>query len=127
MAGRTRALIACIAVAMVILPWRPAAADDLPQPAGRVILTVSGNITRTNNGDGADFDLDMLHALGTQAMSTSTSWTDGTQNFSGVSMRALMATVGAEGKTVEAVALNDHRQMIELEDFSLYPVILARS
>jgi hypothetical protein len=67
----------------------------------------------------------MLHALGTRAVSVTTSWTDGTQEFSGVMMRHLMSAVGAEGKTVEAIALNDYTYTIEVEDFSMYPVIVA--
>ncbi len=58
-------------------------------------------------------------------MSVTTSWTDGTQDFSGVLMRDLLAAVGAQGKTVEAVTLNDYTYTIEIKDFSLYPVIMA--
>lgn len=114
-----------IAVAVWLYPPQAAAAEGLPQPTGRIILTISGNIAKTNNGDKAEFDLEMLHALGTRALSMTTSWTDGTQEFSGVLMRHLMAAVGARGKTVEAVALNDYTYSIEMEDFSLYPVIVA--
>lgn len=113
-----------IAAILFFLP-DAASGENLQQPEGRVILTVSGNITKTNSGDKAEFDLDMLHALETQTLSVTTSWTDGTQEFSGVAMRDLMEAVGAKGKTVEAVALNDYTYDIEIEDFSLYPVMLA--
>lgn len=113
-----------VAATLFFLPH--AAADEaLRAPTGRVILTISGNISRTNSGDKAEFDLDMLQALGTRTLAITTSWTDGIQNFSGATMRDLMETVGAKGKTVEAVALNDYTYTIEIEDFSLYPVILA--
>lgn len=125
MVGRTTTLLVWIvAAALAFLP-QATAGEGLTQPEGPVILTFSGNITKTNKGDEAEFDLDMLHALGTQTMSVTTSWTDGTQEFSGVAMRDLMEAVGAKGKTVEAVALNDYTYTIEIEDFSLYPVILA--
>ena len=103
----------------------PAASQTLPSPEGRVILTISGKITKTNTDGKAEFDLDMLHSLGTRALSVTTSWTDGIQEFSGVPMSDLMKAVGAEGKTVEAIALNDYTYTIEVEDFALYPVILA--
>lgn len=115
-------LLVVAATQLISLPSR---AEGLAQPQGRVILTVSGNIEKTNNGDKADFDLAMLHALGVQPLSTTTSWTDGTLEFSGVLVRDVMAAVGARGKTVEAIALNDYTYAIEIEDFSRYPVILA--
>lgn len=127
MAGicRAAAFIFRAVAATLFISWDVASAEYLPQPEGRVILTVSGNITRTNTGSKADFDLDMLHALGTHALPVTTSWTDGIQEFSGVPMRDLMEAVGATGKTIEAVALNEYSQMIEIEDFFRYPVILA--
>lgn len=98
---------------------------EMKPPQGKVILTVSGNIENTNRPGAADFDLEMLEALGTETLSTTTSWTDGIQEFSGVLLRKVMATVGARGKTVEAIALNDYTYDIEIEDFSKFPVILA--
>jgi hypothetical protein len=124
-AVKLSAALAWISIALVSSPSQAAAEESLPQPTGPVILTISGDITKTNNGDKAEFDLEMLHALGTRAMSVTTSWTDGTQEFSGALMRDLMSAVGAKGKTVEAVALNDYTYAIDIEDFSLYPVILA--
>jgi hypothetical protein len=123
--GKLSTALAWISVAFISCLAQAAADESLPQPTGRVILTISGDITKTNNGDKADFDLDMLHALGTRALSATTSWTDGTQEFSGVLMRDLLAAVGAKGKTVEAIALNDYTYSIDIEDFSLHPVIVA--
>ena len=118
-------MLISLAVAAAGLTAAPALAGMLDKPQGRVILVVSGNIENTNNGDVAEFDLDMLHAMGVQPLSTTTSWTDGTMEFSGVLLRDVMAAVGAKGKTVEAVALNDYTFEIAIEDFSRYPVILA--
>lgn len=123
--GKLSTASAWIFVAFISCLSQAAAEEHLTQPTGRVILTISGNITKTNNGDNADFDLDMLHALGTQSMSVTTSWTDGTQEFRGVLMRDLMAAIGAKGKTVEAIALNDYTFTIDIEDFWQYPVIVA--
>lgn len=124
-AGKLSSALAWISIAVISCLSQAVAEESLPQPRGRIILTISGEITKTNNGDKAEFDLDMLHALGTRAISMTTSWTDGTQEFSGVLMRNLMAAVGAKGKTVEAIALNDYTYAIDIEDFSLYPVIAA--
>lgn len=123
--GKPLAALAWLSIVTAACLSGAAAGEPLPQPAGRVILTIAGNISRMNNGDTAEFDLEMLHALGTRALSVTTSWTDGTQEFSGVLMRDLMAAVGAKGTMVEAVALNDYTYVLETKDFSLYPVILA--
>jgi len=123
--GRTTALFAVTFAAILLIGPSSSAADGLPLPQGHVILTVSGNIANTNKEGQADFDLEMLHALGTHSLAVTTSWTDGTQEFSGVLMRDLMKAVGARGTMVEAVALNDYTYSIPIEDFSRYPVILA--
>lgn len=110
-----------------LLNWAPGEgrAKNLNLPKGKVILTVSGKIHSTNRADAADFDLEMLEALGTESLSTTTSWTNGIQEFTGVPLHRIMSAVGARGKTVEAIALNDYTYDIEIEDFSRFPVILA--
>lgn len=111
--------------AILLAAMVDAPAMEISQPSGKVILTVSGKIENTNRPGAADFDLEMLEALGTEALSTTTSWTDGIQEFSGIPLRKVMSAVGARGKTVEAIALNDYTYEIEIEDFSRFPVILA--
>lgn len=119
------AFAALIALALFPMLSAPAIAEGLPQPKGRIILTVTGKIGNTNVGDKAEFDREMLRSMETQTLSVTTGWTDGTQLFGGVPMRDLMAAVGAQGKKVEAIALNDYTYTIDIEDFSRYPVILA--
>lgn len=118
---------ACLlAVLIFVLPVGAVqSAEDMRKPAGRVILTVSGSISAANAGDSADFDLEMIHALGQRKLITSTPWTDGTQEFGGVLVRDLLKAVGATGTVVEAVALNDYAMEIDISDFENYPVILA--
>jgi hypothetical protein len=125
--GRTalsrRALaIACLLLIAVPLQSR---ADPLPQPTGEVILTITGDIEHRNTADGAAFDRAMLEALGTQTLRTSSDWTDGVAEFEGVPARAVMAAVGAKGKTVIASALNDYKVEIPVSDFETYPVLFA--
>lgn len=124
--------LVCVMMAVIGTGWICAAGDTwagdaLKKPEGRVILTVSGKITRTNAGDSAEFDMEMLVALGQKTLVTSTPWTDGTQEFGGILMRDVLAAVGAEGHMVEAVALNDYAMGIEISDFQQYPVLLANT
>ncbi|MBB5703890.1 hypothetical protein FHS76_003803 [Ochrobactrum daejeonense] len=102
-----------------------AAAEPLSQPAGKPILVISGNISNTNVGNTAQFDRDMLEALGLQTIVTANPWYDGRIRFEGVSMEKLMTLVGAKGTKVTAVALNDYTSNIPMDDFRNFNVILA--
>jgi hypothetical protein len=103
----------------------PGQAQSLAAPAGRVILTISGNITQRNTADSAQFDLAMLEALGTQSFSTTTPWYNGPVTFEGVPMARLLREVGASGTTLTAQALNDYSTDVPMADFEKYPALLA--
>lgn len=119
-----RHLLLAAALAGVLLS--PGLANSpLPQPTGRVILTVTGAIGKTNTQDAAHFDRQMLEGLGFTSYATSTSWTDGTPRFEGVLARDLLAAVGARGSVVTATGLNDYSIEIPIADFEAYPVLLA--
>ncbi len=107
------------------------AAQDLAQPGGPVILTISGAIQRGNSRDAqgnivANFDLKMLEALGETGFSTTTPWHKGTVRFDGVPGKALMETVGAKPDgIVQAVALNDYASSVPVADFLQRGLIVA--
>ena len=100
-------------------------AAELVVPQGKTILVVSVKIEKTNVGDTAAFDRDMLEALGTETITTKTPWFDGESKFSGVSLDKLMQVLGADGRSVTAIALNDYVTSIPIEDFSRFGVIMA--
>nr|WP_245500941.1 molybdopterin-dependent oxidoreductase [Lichenibacterium minor] len=102
-----------------------AEAANLPPPADKPILTISGDITEKNVGDTAQFDRSMLEHLGVVKIETTTPWYKGTVTFEGVPMDKLMAEVGAKGQKVVAYALNDYTTEIPMEDFAKHHVILA--
>lgn len=103
------------------------AADALPAPEGRVVLTVTGNIDVTNTVDGrsAEFDLEMLAALEQHAFDTETPWTEGHHLYQGVLLRDLLERVGANGERVRASALNDYHHDIEMYELRQEPFLLA--
>jgi len=101
------------------------AAAPLPKPQGEPILTISGNIANTNDGEVARFDREMLEAIGTTKLTTMTPWYERLVEFEGVPMKALMDAVGASGTEVTATALNDYVSTIPFADFDQYEVILA--
>ena len=101
------------------------AESPLPAPTGRTVLSISGRISVTNDGDSARFDRAMLEALGMATVVTATPWYDGQVTFEGVPMVRLMQRIGAQGETVQAIALNDYSTEIPMADFARWGVLLA--
>ena len=102
-----------------------ARAQSLARPAGPVIVTVSGRISRTNGEGIAEFDRAMLEAMPTATIETMTPWTDGVAKFEGPLAGDLMKRVGAMGSRVKATATNDYSVELPVSDFAAYRVILA--
>jgi len=100
-------------------------ADELPRPRGDVILSVTGNISRTNAPMRADFDRDMLLALGEQSFTTSHSWADKPTTFAGVPVARLLDAVGARGTKIRAAAVNNYTVKLDVAEMRRYPVLLA--
>ncbi len=106
-------------------PIAAQAAESLVPPKNQVILTISGKISVTNTADGAQFDRDMLEALGTTEIKTWTPWTEGITTFEGVLAHDVLNAVGAYGSSVRANAINDYEVIVPVSDFEKYGVILA--
>jgi hypothetical protein len=102
-----------------------AEAESLPRPTGKPILTVTGMIAITNDGEKAVFDREMIEALGETSFSTSTPWYDGQHKFEGVLLAKLLDAVGAKGDHLVVTALNDYVTGIPIEDARKFGVILA--
>ena len=119
-----RRILLCLALATCLMGGS-AAAEDLPAPAGPVILTLTGQIGVHNAGDTAVFDLAMLESLGGRTTHTTTPWYDGSRSFTGPLGAALLEAVGASGDMLRITALNDYVSDIPVSDFNAYPVILA--
>lgn len=100
-------------------------AEPLPQPTGRVILTVTGSLSNTNVEDEAHFDLRMLESLPQASIRTTTVWTDGVQLFEGVLLSEVLRAVGARGETVLAFALNDYVVPYRITELLQYRVVAA--
>lgn len=112
-------------VGLVLAAAPAVGGPELSEPEGRVILTISGAIDRTNGDALARFDLKMLEELGTTTITTTTSWTDGPQEFEGVLARDVLKAVGATGGMIAAPALNDYQITIPASDFEKYDVLFA--
>ena len=100
-------------------------AEKLPAPVGKPVLTISGLISNTNEGDTAVFDVAALEKLGMETVITTTPWYSGKVRFDGISLSKLMDLVGAKGKSARVLALNDYTTLVPIDDFHKFPVILA--
>lgn len=100
----------------VLLSATPLMAEDLPRPAGEIVLTVTGDISATNEGESAVFDVEMLRNMGEVSFSTSTPWTDGVQEFTGIPLNVLTEALGVTGGSIKATAINDYAIDIPVSD-----------
>lgn len=102
------------------------AAEPLPPPRGPVILTISGNIERTNGSGQARFDKEMLEAIGSASYTTRSEVSSKPQLFEGVPLRAVLERAGARGKVMTASALNDYEISIPFEDLQFEPLLAMK-
>jgi len=102
------------------------ATGPLPLPKGPVVLTISGKIERTNKGDVALFDMEMLEALGKASFSSRWDLSEAPLLFEGVPLRALLERVGVQGKSLRASALNDYTAVIPVEDLRFEPMLATK-
>lgn len=115
-----RALIALFAVCQIACLTGAAAAEPL---ATLTVIAPNGT-TRVLTGE--DFT-----QLPQTTLQTNTAWTEGPQNFDGVLMREVLATVGvgpkdAANHSITVVAINDYSISIPLQDAYKYNVLIAR-
>ena len=107
---------------MTVSAW----GKEVPVPAGDVVLTVSGAIGLTNNGDVFDLDIDMLKALPALTYQVEDPWM-GTQVYTGVTLEALLDYVGipSAAGTVVLVCSDEKEFKIAIKDALYYPIMLA--
>ena len=116
--------VSILASSMMIAGFA-ASAEEIAQPVGDVLLTVSGNIENTNREGVAIFDIDMLKSLPKVEFSTTTIWTQGDKEFVGVSLEDILEFVGGEGSSIRAIAVNDYAVEIPVDSLSGIAPIVA--
>ncbi len=102
-----------------------AQSGPLAAPTGKVVLTVTGNITKHNANQQAVFDLKMIEALPQHSFTTRTPWYSTPVKFTGPKLADVLAAVGAQGKDIKAVAINNYQITIPMSDAQRYPVVMA--
>jgi hypothetical protein len=99
----------CLAVAAPVLVGGPAFGQSSAATAGPVVLSLEGQVT----GGPRDFTLAALEAIGMETVITTTPWTRGPQEFSGVPLGRLLTTTG-----------NQDTQLLQAEALNRYTVAL---
>lgn len=118
----------CIAIFGLLLAAVSEPADalnTLKKPSGRVVLSVTGAIERTNADGRADLDRAMLESIGMVELETTTPFTKGKTVFRGILARDLMRHLGASGDRIEAGAIDLYKVEIPFEDFEHFDVLIA--
>ena len=100
-------------------------ASVLDAPEGAIVLTISGRVRHANRGSAAAFDMAMLDRLPQATITTKTPWFSQARKFSGPLLRDVLAAAGSQGQQLRALALNDYRVDIPLEDAQRWDVVLA--
>ena len=98
------------AVLIVLLPISGVVAADKP------LLTISGNVTKMVADGKVQLSREALEAMPRTTFTTSTIWTEGEREFSGVALVDLVEAVGANGSTMKATALNNYAVDVPMAD-----------
>lgn len=98
----------------------------LDAPTGTPVLSLSGRIEQANTAQQqAVFDMQMLHALPQHSFTTQTPWYPQPVKFTGPLLRDVLAAAGSKGASIVAIALNDYRTEIPVQDTLEHEVIVA--
>jgi hypothetical protein len=99
----------------------------IPRHHHKPVLTVSGRVSNTNQGDAAVFDMATLERVGVVRYTTPTAWTPKPVTFEGVLLERLLEAlkVPANATTLKMTALNDYSIEIPIADVRKWPVMLA--
>ena len=106
-------------------PAKPGKPTMLPAPTQPVILTVTGKIANRNQAEAAIFDAAMIAKLPTQEFTTWTPWFKEPMTFRGPLLQTLLDAVGAQGQTLQMVALNDYAVNVPVSDAREFGPLLA--
>jgi hypothetical protein len=117
----------CTTLLLCLLAVGPLSfAQGLEAPKDRAILSVSGKIGAKNKGELAVFDMAMIEKLPQHSFTTRTPWYDKPVKFTGPLLADVLAAAKASGTTVSAVAINDYKINIPVEDVARHGVLMAR-
>ncbi len=117
--------IAGIVAVLVLVLSNHLKAENLPAPAGEVLLTITGTIDKPNVGSDIQLDMALLESFPVVEFTTDTPWDNEPQHFEGVRVNVLLDAIGANSRQFVAVGLDDYKFTVSDLDFDQYPIIIA--
>lgn len=102
--------------------------STIPNPAGDVVLTITGDIGTKNVGDALAFDMSTLEKIGLVEFSITDPWLNEAEIlYTGLLMTDLLeiAEVPDSATSVHLTALDDYQVEVSIADINKWPVILA--
>ena len=94
--------------------------------SGPVVLTITGRLRRADGKKQATYDMATLARFKQYSFTTHTPWFQSPRQFTGPLLRDVLADAGADGSTLRAIALNDYRVTLPVQDALKYEVLVAR-
>ncbi len=134
---------ALVGMLVLLATGAPARSENLPPPAGPVLVTVAGALDNPNRGPvdpfadaffayheiaferAAEFDLAALEALGMHSLRAGYPGWPGVSTFEGPLLADVLKAAGAHGATLRTVALDGYAADLPPQDLETYPVVLA--
>ncbi|MCA0921672.1 oxidoreductase [Pseudooceanicola nanhaiensis] len=123
---RWRAVLSACGLAVICALPAGASPVETAPAAGAAPLSGPGVLTVTfADGQVVVLDRAGLEAMPQQEVQTTTIWTEGVQDFSGVPMTELIRAYGADGTTAILTAVNGYEIRIPLDQETLKGAVLA--
>lgn len=110
---------------LAMAPAFTAPPSSLEAPRTQPLLTITGNVGRSNVGESAQFDMEMLKALRGRRARLETPWTPGQTLFEGPYLRSVLEAAGAQGEILRLKSLNGYIAEIPISDALDLETILA--
>jgi len=114
-------LLRLIVAALVIISASTAPVSAADEP----MLTISGNVSKMATGGVVSLSRADFEAMPKTSFATTTIWTEGKPNFTGVALVDLMDAIGAKGSKLRMTALNDYSIDVPLSDAIVGGPIIA--
>lgn len=115
------------AAPVLIAPPRQDPAEPLPAPIGQSLLTLTGKVTRTNDGSALRFDQAMLDRLGLVRATVYDPWVKQELQFQGAWLADLIdvAQPADAAQSIHLTALDDYQVDFSLADVRAGGILLA--
>jgi hypothetical protein len=111
----------------VVEPGSISPGDAVPPPASEPVLTVSGEVSVTNQADTLTFDVSTLEKLRLVKYEVNDPWLQEEVTYTGVLLSDLLEVAGAPDTVSEirAFALDGYAAQIPVSEIESWPVLLA--